>query len=166
MIKLKDRIKALEKLGNFFINISEQDPLYKAFFGAIERAKIQNDWFQKKSCIEAIKYWGSALHPEKIERWESNYRLKDNHNPKTIAVIMAGNIPLVGLHDLISIWISGNKALVKCATRDTILIPFIVGIDPLFESLTSFTDGRLEDFDAVIATGSNNSARYFDYYFQ
>ena len=165
MSELKDRIKALEKLGYFFSNISEVDSRYDTFFEAIDRAQIQNVWFQKKACITAIQSWGSALQPDKIARWESNYPRKDNHNPKTIAVIMAGNIPLVGLHDLISIWISGNRALVKCATKDSILIPFIVGIDPLFQSLTSFTDGQLEGFDAVIATGSNNAARYFDYYF-
>ena len=78
---------------------------------------------------------------------------------------MAGNIPLVGLHDLISIWISGNKALVKCASKDNILIPFIVNFDPLFQSHTTFTDKQLVGFDAVIATGSNNAARYFNYYF-
>ena len=165
MSELKDRIKKLEKLGYFFSNISEVDSRYDTFFEAIDRAQIQNVWFQKKACITAIQSWGSALQPDKIARWESNYPRKDNHNPKTIAVIMAGNIPLVGLHDLISIWISGNRALVKCATKDSILIPFIVGIDPLFQSLTSFTDGQLEGFDAVIATGSNNAARYFDYYF-
>ena len=165
MSVLKDRIKALEKLGYFFSHISEVDSRYDTFFEAIDRAKIQNGWFQKKACITAIQCWGSALQPDKIARWESNYPLKDNHNPKTIAVIMAGNIPLVGLHDLISIWISGNRALVKCATKDSILIPFIVGVDPLFQSLTSFTDGQLEGYDAVIATGGNNAARYFDYYF-
>ena len=165
MSELKDRIKALEKLGYFFSHISEVDSRYDTFFDAIDRAQIQNGWFQKKACITAIQSWGSALQPDKIARWESNYPRKDNHDPKTIAVIMAGNIPLVGLHDLISIWISGNRALVKCATKDSILIPFIVGIEPLFQSLTSFTDGQLEGFDAVIATGSNNAARYFDYYF-
>ncbi len=165
MSGLKDRIKALEKLGSFFSHISKLDSRYDTFFEAIDRAQIQNGWFQKKACITAIQSWGCALQPDKIARWESNYPLKDNRNPKTIAVIMAGNIPLVGLHDLISIWISGNRALVKCATKDSILIPFIVGIDPIFQSLTSFTDGQLEGFDAVIATGSNNAARYFDYYF-
>ena len=165
MSGLKDRIKAIEKLGYFFSNISEEDSCYDNFFEAIERAQIQNGWFQKKACVTSIKSWGSALRPDKIARWEGNYPLKDYHNPKTIALIMAGNIPLVGLHDLVSIWISGNRALVKCATKDNILIPFIVGIDPLFESLTTFTNGQLENFDAVIATGSNNAARYFDYYF-
>ena len=157
MSGLKDRIKALEKLGYFFSRISEQDSRYDTFFEAIDRAQIQNGWFQKKPVLRPFSPGVCPPQPDNIARWKNNYQLKDNHNPKTAAVIMAGNIPLVGLHDLISIWISGNKALVKCATKDSILIPFIVGIDPLFQSLTSFTDGKLEGFDAVIATGSNNA---------
>ena len=165
MSGLKNRIKALEKLGYYLSNISKEDSQYDPFFDAIDRAQLQNPWFEKKACILAIQSWGAALKPENIARWESEYQLKENNDPKTIAVIMAGNIPLVGFHDLVSIWISGNKALVKCATKDSILIPFIVDFDPLFQSLTTFTDKKLEGFDAVIATGSNNAARYFDYYF-
>ena len=165
MSGLKNRIKALEKLGRYLSHISEEDSQYEPFFDAIDRAQLQNAWFEKKACIEAIKSWGAALQPNNINQWESKYQLKENNAPKTIAVIMAGNIPLVGLHDLVSIWISGNKALVKCASKDNILIPFIVSFDPLFQSHTTFTDKQLVGFDAVIATGSNNAARYFDYYF-
>ncbi|MEC8636174.1 MAG: acyl-CoA reductase [Bacteroidota bacterium] len=165
MTELKNRIKALEKLGNYFSDISDKDSQYDHLFDAIERANLQNGWFQREACIEAIQSWGAALQPKNISQWINQYQINENNSPKTIAVIMAGNIPLVGLHDLISIWISGNRALVKCATKDSVLIPFIVEINPLFQSLTSFTDGKLEGFDAVIATGSNNAARYFDYYF-
>ena len=165
MTKLKNRIKALENLGNYLSDISDKDSLYAPLFDAIERAKVQNGWFQREACMEAIQSWGSALKPKNISQWINQYQINENNSPKTIAVIMAGNIPLVGLHDLISIWISGNRALVKCPTKDSVLIPFIVENNPLFRSLTSFTDGKLEGFDAVIATGSNNAARYFDYYF-
>ena len=165
MTELKNRIKALENLGNYFSDISDKDSQYDHLFDAIERAKLQNGWFQREACMEAIQSWGAALQPKNISQWINQYQINENNSPKTIAVIMAGNIPLVGLHDLISIWISGNRALVKCATKDSVLIPFIVEINPLFQSLTSFTDGKLEGFDAVIATGSNNAARYFDYYF-
>ena len=165
MTELKNRIKALENLGNYFSDISDKDSQYDALFDAIERANLQNGWFQRESCVEAIQSWGAALQSKNISQWINQYHINENNSPKTIAVIMAGNIPLVGLHDLISIWISGNRALVKCATKDSVLIPFIVEINPLFQSLTSFADGKLEGFDAVIATGSNNAARYFDYYF-
>ena len=165
MTELKNRIKALENLGNYFRDISDKDSQYDALFDAIERANLQNGWFQREACVEAIQSWGATLQSKNISQWINQYQINENNSPKTIAVIMAGNIPLVGLHDLISIWISGNRALVKCATKDSVLIPFIVEINPLFQSLTSFTDGKLEGFDAVIATGSNNAARYFDYYF-
>ena len=165
MTELKDRIKALENLGNYFSDISDKDSQYEPLFDAIERANLQNGWFQREACMEAIQSWGAALQPKNISQWINQYQINENNSPKTIAVIMAGNIPLVGLHDLISIWISGNRALVKCAAKASVLIPFIVEINPLFQSLTSFTDGKLEGFDAVIATGSNNAARYFDYYF-
>ena len=161
----KYRIKALKKLGRFFRNISEKNPLYDSFFKAIDLAGHQNSWFKKESCLQAFHSWGEALRSKKIEKWISQYNLRENYTFKTIALITAGNIPLVGLHDLITIWISGNKALVKCSTKDNVLIPFIVSTDPLFQSLTSIMGGQLEGFDAVIATGSNNAARYFDYYF-
>ena len=165
MTELKNRIKALENLGNYFSDISDKDSQYDPLFDAIERANLQNGWFQREACMEAIQSWGEALQPKNISQWVNKYQINENNSPKTIAVIMAGNIPLVGLHDLISIWISGNRALIKCATKDSVLIPFIVEINPLFQSLTSFSDRKLEGFDAVIASGSNNAARYFDYYF-
>jgi hypothetical protein len=165
MSTLKDRIQALEKLGHFFRNFTAQEALYAPLFEAIEAAKQQNGWFQKEACLQAIYAWGEALRPESIAQWIVGYSIEENKSPKTIALILAGNIPMVGWHDLICVWISGNKALVKCATKDRILIPFLVGLDPFFQSMTSFSEDRLVDFDAVIATGSNNAARYFDYYF-
>jgi hypothetical protein len=82
---------------------------------------------------------------------------------------MAGNIPLVGFHDFLSVLISGNKALVKLSSNDTILLPYLTkvlfSIEPEFEDLIEFTDEKFIDFDGVIATGSNNTARYFEYYF-
>ena len=165
MSPLKDRVKALINLGHFFRNVSEKNPYYKGLFKAIHQSQIENGWFQKKSCLEAIQSWGKALQTHEIEKWISSYEIKNDQSPKTIALITAGNIPLVSLHDLISIWISGNNAIIKCSTKDRNLIPFLVGIDPFFQASTAFTDKKLENFDAVIATGSNNAARYFDHYF-
>jgi hypothetical protein len=82
---------------------------------------------------------------------------------------MAGNIPMVGLHDFITVLISGNKALVKLSSNDNGLLPYLseylIHVAPDFKNFIEFTDERLINFDAVIATGSNNTARYFDYYF-
>tara|TARA_A100001011_G_scaffold385626_1_gene459959 strand:- start:1347 stop:2366 length:1020 start_codon:yes stop_codon:yes gene_type:complete len=165
MSRLEDRIKSIEKLGYFLADISENNIHYDAFFKVLDQAQIQNGWFEKKSCLDAIRYWGEALQPHKVSQWVDSYTIHENNSPKTIAIVTAGNIPLVGLHDIISTWVSGHKAMVKCSTRDKILIPYIVSTDPQFQSLTNFSDGQLENFDAVIATGSNNTARYFDYYF-
>lgn len=119
----------------------------------------------KKILFRSHSILGKALQTHEIEKWISSYEIKNDQSPKTIALITAGNIPLVSLHDLISIWISGNNAIIKCSTKDRNLIPFLVGIDPFFQASTAFTDKKLENFDAVIATGSNNAARYFDHYF-
>ena len=90
--------------------------------------------------------------------------------PKTIGLILAGNIPLVGFHDFLSVLISGHKVLVKTSSNDQHLIKFlakyIIAVTPEIENFITFTDGKLENFDAVIATGSNNTARYFEFYFK
>ena len=162
---IKNRVLALEKLGLYFQNIKAGNSEYHNFFECLENAKQHNAWFQLDQCLAAFKVWGDALSKEKINKWVTSYDLKENQEQKTIAVIMAGNIPLVGLHDLISIWISGNIALVKCASKDQILMPFVADLDPIFKSSTIFTTKKIEGFNAVIATGGNNAARYFDYYF-
>jgi len=98
----------------------------------------------------------------------STYTIPDT-KPKTIAIIMAGNIPLVGFHDFLSVLLTGNKVLAKLSSNDKQLLPFLaeylISVEPEFKNLIEFTEGRLTSFDAVIATGSNNTARYFDYYF-
>ena len=89
--------------------------------------------------------------------------------PKTVGLILAGNIPLVGFHDVLCVLISGHKACIKLSSSDPHLIPFLIDqlqeSSPVFNDRISFTQERLDTFDAVIATGSNNAARYFDYYF-
>ena len=132
----KDRIKALSEMGHFFRHISEKDSTYTPLFNAIDQAQTQNGWFQKTACLQARKAWGETLRLERIEKWLLPYGHEEQKNPKTIAVIMAGNIPLVGLHDLITIWIAGHRALVKCASKDTILIPFLIDTFPVFKSLS------------------------------
>ncbi|HBY67512.1 MAG TPA: acyl-CoA reductase, partial [Flavobacteriaceae bacterium] len=101
-------------------------------------------------------------------KWVSNYTISET-TPKTIAIIMAGNIPLVGFHDFLSILLTGNKVLAKLSSNDKQLLPFLaqylISIEPEFKNLIEFTEGRLTNFDAVIATGSDNTARYFEYYF-
>jgi hypothetical protein len=88
---------------------------------------------------------------------------------RTVAVVMAGNIPAVGFHDLLCVLISGNRLMARLSSNDKQLLPAIcdmlVGIEPGFADRFSFTEEQISGFDAVIATGSNNTARYFNYYF-
>ena len=134
----------------------------------LERARQENAWFTEESCLHSFKYWGEALTEDSLDSWLSAYA-SPSGPPLRVALIMAGNIPLVGFHDLISVLLTGNNALVKCASKDTVLLKFIVNrlaeFDPNLNNRISFTEGKLSDFDAVIATGSTNTSRYFEYYF-
>jgi hypothetical protein len=109
------------------------------------------------------------LEAEKVENWLSNYSAIPETGSKKVSLIMAGNLPLVGFHDLLCVLISGNKAVVKASSLDQVLIKklveTLVGIEPSFEVAVELVDGRMEGFTHVIATGSDNSARYFEYYF-
>lgn len=139
--------------------------------GAIETAHLHNAWFIPGFVRHSFQSWAEALTREKIEKWLANYQSigSARRKPEVIGLILAGNIPMVGLHDLLCVLASGNKALVKLSSQDRLLIPalmeVLVKIGPEFGDRVQFTDGPLRDFTAIIATGSNNSSRYFDYYF-
>ena len=165
MDTLSKRIDALESLGDYFMNFNENNPEYFPFVKAIEKATIENGWFRREEGIYAVSCWGKALERINIEKWLAPYALEENQSTKTIALVLAGNLPMVGFHDILAVWITGNTALIKCASKDKVLIPFIIKNNPQLKSMSLFTEEKLENFDAVIATGSNNSARYFDYYF-
>jgi hypothetical protein len=134
----------------------------------IEMAVHYNGWFSRENVLFSLEEWSKALTAENLEDWLEDYDFRDGN--KTVAVIMAGNIPLVGFHDFISVLISGNKILVKQSSNDQKLLPiiaeYLVQLEPGFASKIEFTPDRLINFDAVIATGSNNTARYFEYYFK
>ncbi len=176
---LNDRIVAFAALGKFLSqfdeeNIVRQDDLsnntsfYELFSQTIEYAKHYNSWFTPSEVKIALTTWSKALTEENLKDWIGNYTITD-HTTKTVGIVMAGNIPLVGFHDLLSILISGHKALIKLSSNDNKLIPlcceFLIDQNEEFKSLIEFTDEQLKNFDAVIATGSNNTARYFEYYF-
>ena len=156
----------LENLGKFFRNISLNNSKYSDFFESIKLAERENNWFTRKNILNAFKVWGKNLTKENIDTWLEKYKII-NSKPKTILMIMPGNIPLVGLHDLICILVTGNKALIKCSSKDSILIPFISSLKEDIKKYINFIDGNINDkkFDAVIATGSNNSVRHFKFYF-
>lgn len=132
------------------------------------RVYEQNAWFTRESCLHALKYWGEKLRTSSLDAWLGSYPAPEG-SPATVALILAGNIPLVGFHDLICVLLTGNRALVKCASNDGLLLPFLARrleeFAPELVGRVAFTDGKLQGYDAVIATGSNNTSRYFEYYF-
>jgi len=136
----------------------------------VEKACVHNAWFTQESVRFALKALAESMKEENVKHWLSLYPELNLSTavPKRVALVMAGNIPAVGFHDIICVLASGNIALLKLSSQDTILIPFLLEelsrIEPAFKSHYQILE-RLEGFDAVIATGSNNSSRYFDYYF-
>ena len=169
MHQLQERLQALSALGHFFRTYVEGTNTDSEFMSCLSKTKVANGWFTPEVINSVLSSWGASLTLENLEKWLKDYNISKNEAPKTIALILAGNIPLVGLHDLVCIWITGHKALVKCASKDQYLLPFVAQfIDNQLSSPSKsihFTKEKLSHYDAVIATGSNNSARYFDHYF-
>lgn len=176
---LKQRIEAFvsmgDKIRNFLNACNSFDklsniPEYQAFEQAITESYQKNGWFTRENVLLMFSEIAKQLTVQQLENWLKKYPIYENEdNPKNIALIMAGNIPLVGFHDLLCILILGHKALVKLSSDDEVLPKFFVHLltnsCPSFKNYIKFTNEKLTDFDAVIATGSNNSARYFEYYF-
>lgn len=136
---------------------------------AIQQAYAQNPWFIPEFCHRAIDAIADQyLDVEKVRAWLKKYS-GHYHVPKRIGIVMAGNIPLVGFHDLISVLASGHHAMIKLSDKDAALTQMVtnawIHFYPALADRISFTS-KLQDFDAVIATGSNNTARYFEYYFR
>lgn len=159
---IQERKEGLSSLGNWFNTISstELDQL-------ILMAGNENSWFTPESIKSAFTAWGKVLTHDKIEQWINGRELSPTA-AKRIGLIMAGNIPLVGLHDLLTVLISGNEAHIKYSSQDRALMSAVVS--KLIENNPDFRDRikvieRFNDIDAIIATGSDNSARYFKHYF-
>ncbi|MCD8414924.1 acyl-CoA reductase [Tenacibaculum dicentrarchi] len=180
MDTIQNRIDAFIKLGVFLEQFSHEDiqkkeniPHNDLFFDGFKHqlriAEENNKWFTRQNLLFAIKSWAEALSEENIQQWIANENLGKN-TPKNVAIIMAGNIPLVGFHDFLSVLISGHSVLVKQSSNDKHLMPFLAKyleyVAPQLKGKITFTQEKLTDFDAVIATGSNNTARYFEYYFK
>ena len=166
----KDRIDALVKLGDdlrAYISNDEQNYHFSYIDQAVQEAAKYNPWFLKRFTLTALKNISSWLSKDALSSWLSHYN--DSQNSMRVALIMAGNLPLVGFHDLLAVLSMGHKAIVKMSSKDEILYPMIKGLlmqyNEAFAQNIEFVQLLPKDFDAVIATGSNNSARYFEYYF-
>jgi len=164
-MNLDKRIQAFVQLGNFIL----ENPI--ELQEVIQKTYVYNTWFTKENTLQALQNIAfEFLNEEKLRNWISTYHLPNSiYHSNTIAIVAAGNIPMVGFHDLVCVLISGHHALVKRSSNDQQLIKFMVdyliALDNRFAERITIIDGKLENFDAVIATGSNNTARYFEYYF-
>ena len=176
---MQQRIDAFVKLGNFLSqfsqsciekkeNIEFNDLFFDGFKHQLKVAQENNSWFTRDNILFSIESWSKALTQENISTWVSDKTTQSSNNK--IAIIMAGNIPLVGFHDFLSVLISGHSVLVKQSSSDKSLLPFLAKyleyVEPVFKDKIEFTEEKLTDYDAVIATGSNNTARYFEHYFK
>lgn len=150
-------------------NVLYNDLFFNDFLDLIKLSQSHNGWYTPEQVFFAVNSWAEALTKENLDQWLSEYNL-ENIQPKTVGLILAGNIPLVGFHDFLSVLISGHKVLVKTSSNDQHLLPFLakylIAVEPKISEYITFVEGKLENFDAVIATGSNNTSRYFEYYFK
>ena len=179
MSQLNSRILAFSQLGTFLSQfttkgiikkegIPHNDLFFDAFKMQVERAYQFNGWFTKENVLYSCEGWHKSLTENNLNNFSSSTKLCDI-TPKKVAIVMAGNIPLVGFHDFLSVLISGHSVLVKQSSNDKHLLPILAKylqyVNKDLKNKITFCEGKLEGFDAVIATGSDNTARYFEHYF-
>lgn len=156
----------LQKLGIWFLNSAPHES------ELLRLAEAHNGWFTADSVKTAFKSLGESLREENLSKWFLNYELPDavgGRSGKRVGLILAGNLPLVGFHDILCSIVAGHDVAIK-ASRDDMVLPQRVvqeleNIEPKLKNRIVFTEGKLGNIDAVIATGSSNTMRYFDAYF-
>ncbi|WP_228547194.1 acyl-CoA reductase [Nonlabens antarcticus] len=174
---LNDRVSAFAKAGSIlaqYLQSSGSDidinkDLWTVTINqTLLLAEQKNSWFTRDNLLFALEQWSQALTVENLNNWLTPYHL-DSVSPQKVAVIAAGNIPMVGFHDVLCIILTGHFAQIKTSSNDDVLLPLMLQLataeTPSLKDSYEFTSERLTDFDAVIATGSNNTSRYFEHYF-
>jgi hypothetical protein len=171
-MNLEERISSFSDLGEILRQTIEGKggSYHQQLNKLIISQEKHNPWFTPANVRMALKAIADELTLKNLRIWTDAYPvLNENIDPVRVGVIMAGNIPLVGFHDFLSVLISGNNIVAKTSSKDAELIIHIINIlctiNPGFKEKIKFTEGILSGFDAVIATGSDNSSRYFEYYF-
>ncbi|RLD84538.1 MAG: acyl-CoA reductase [Bacteroidetes bacterium] len=182
MIPLDKRLEVFECLGKVLIDVGENTPRVEIHEREVVDSCLElnrlatesthyNGWFDEANVRRMLYSLGKSLQKENLLSWTDKYKaaLLQHRDEKIVGVVMAGNIPAVGFHDFLSVLMSGNKLLAKLSSDDNKLLPAIAetlfSIEPGFHKYVQFAEGTMKSFDAVIATGSNNTSRYFDYYF-
>lgn len=170
MINLKNRIASFEHIGQLLNDAANNNTTKNPLVNAAKKAQSKNPWFTPQSINHAYMAWASLLNAQNLTQWLQPFREKaETSTPKTIGVVSAGNIPMVGMHDFLSVLLMGNKIQIKLSAKDNVLISEIaqtlIDFNPQWNHYIEITENTLTHFDAIIATGSNNSARYFESYF-
>lgn len=153
--------KSMDLVGNKSLNFDD-------FHQNLGSAIHNNGWFTIENIKFNLKEWANALTEDNLNDWLKKYN-KEPNTSKRVAIIMAGNIPLVGFHDFMTTLLLGHTALIKLSSNDKILLPIVaeclIKFEPSLKEKIVFTSEKLENYDAIIATGSTNTARYFEHYF-
>ncbi len=177
---LQQRIDAFATLGKIFEALGKNDKnllpkkyhtLFDAFNEIVKTEYLRNGWFIERFVRYQLNALAKAIEKQKLEKWTEPYERKINTlTPKKVGVVFAGNVPLVGFTDLLAVLISGHKLIAKVSSKDKTLPKAVretlIAINPAFKELFFVTEDKLSDYEAVIATGSNNTSRYFEYYFK
>ncbi len=180
--RLNERIAALEQLGKVMALVGNgaewpghgcglNEEEFNQLDATVRRAYLTNAWFTEENVRYAFASWAIALERPAVDAWLAAY--PELNEPRVsvrrVGLVLAGNIPLVGLHDVLCVWLSGHTSRVKCSSQDPALIPALIHVLDRFLPGTAerivFLTEKLGEVDAVIATGSNNTARYFEHYF-
>ena len=174
-MNLNDRIELVSELGQFFKKYLDtnydntNDDNLIIFEKIIQQGKLNNPWFTDQNMKVNLSYWAEKLNKYDLTQWMNNYHTM-NISSKNVAIIMAGNIPLVGFHDFLSVFLSGHNSIIKLSSNDKHILPFLtnlmISINNELSKKIIYIEGKLQGYDAVIATGSNNTSRYFEYYFK
>jgi hypothetical protein len=174
------RIRAIDQWGRIFgaLGTSSAWPGYESGVTEEEFAELNriiethvhhNGWFTENNIRRALFAWSEELTIYRIGSLLERYTWKDDAAPKKVGIICAGNLPLVGLHDVLSVLLSGHIAFVKLSSDDNLLMPalfkILMRLDESVEGQLMFASGLMKDAEAMIATGSNNTSRYFEQYF-
>ena len=158
-LRKEQLISAFKQLGKY---MNQPDNAFKA---VIYSASNANAWFTEDEVNKSVKALAQMLNETNLEQWFKGIEIATE--PKNIGLILAGNIPLVGFHDVMCVLATGNIAQIKLSSSDNKLLPFLLNqlcaILPALKNHIIYTE-QLKNFDVVIATGSNNTSRYFEYY--
>lgn len=171
VLSLNQRIQVLADLGERIQFELNHSPYNEAFENLLNKVNQRNPWFTKESVVQSLTAWANLLESNNLNHFISRYEtvLFEKKNDKVVLLILAGNIPLVGLHDVICSFLSGSKSMIKVSSKDALLLSYLIEQIKTINSTASdyfeISETKAQGFTHVIATGSNNSARYFDHYF-